>query len=85
MTLGDFEIIPGVVISNDDPLNQGRVRACAPGLFDTTTMDMDDLFWINPFMMMGHQTFSKLEINSKIWIYIIQIIILSIGIYRCLK
>lgn len=68
MTLGDFEIIPGVVISNDDPLNQGRVRACAPGLFDTTTMDMDDLFWINPFMMMGHQTFSKLEINSKIWI-----------------
>lgn len=68
MTLGDFEIIPGVVISNDDPLNQGRVRACAPGLFDTSTMDMDDLFWINPFMMMGHQTFSKLEINSKIWI-----------------
>jgi hypothetical protein len=68
MTLGDFEIIPGVVISNDDPLNQGRVRACAPGLFDTSTMDIDDLFWINPFMMMGHQTFSKLEINSKVWI-----------------
>jgi len=68
MTLGDFEIIPGVVISNEDPLNQGRVRACAPGLFDTSTMDIDDLFWINPFMMMGHQTFSKLEINSKIWI-----------------
>lgn len=68
MTLGDFEIIPGVVISNDDPLNQGRVRACAPGLFDTSTMDIEDLFWINPFMMIGQQSFSKLEINAKIWI-----------------
>lgn len=68
MTLGDFEILPGVVINNSDPLNQGRVKAVAPGLFDTTTMEEDDLFWINPFMMTGYQSFSKLEISSKIWI-----------------
>lgn len=68
MTLGDFEILPGVVINTDDPLNQGRVKACAPGLFDTSTMEMDDLFWINPFMMIGQQSFSKMELNSKIWI-----------------
>jgi hypothetical protein len=68
MTLGDFEIIPGVVIDANDPLNEGRVKACAPGLFDTSEMDKEDLFWINPFMMMGHQSFSRLEINSKIWI-----------------
>lgn len=68
MTLGDFEILPGVVINVDDPLNQGRVKACAPGLFDTSTMEMDDLFWINPFMMIGQQSFSKMELNSKIWI-----------------
>ena len=68
MTLGDFEILPGVVISNNDPLNQGRVKAVAPGLFDTSTMEEDDLFWINPFMMIGYQSFSKLEISSKIWI-----------------
>ena len=65
MTLGDFEILPGVVINVDDPLNQGRVKACAPGLFDTSTMEMDDLFWINPFMMIGQQSFSKMELNSK--------------------
>ena len=68
MTLGDFEILPGVVINTDDPLNQGRVKACAPGLFDTSNMEMDDLFWINPFMMIGQQSFSKMELNSKIWI-----------------
>lgn len=67
MNLGDFEILPGVVISNDDPLNQGRVKACAPTLF-TQDMNVDDLFWINPFCMFGFQSFSKLEINSKIWI-----------------
>ena len=38
MTLGDFEILPGVVINVDDPLNQGRVKACSPGLFDTSTI-----------------------------------------------
>ena len=68
MTLGDFEILPGVVINADDPLKQGRVKACAPGLFDTSNMEMDDLFWINPFMMIGQQSFSKMELNSKIWI-----------------
>lgn len=68
MTLGDFEILPGVVISNNDPLNQGRVKAVAPGLFDTSTMSEEDLFWINPFMMIGYQSFSKMEISSKIWI-----------------
>lgn len=68
MTLGDFEILPGVVIDNNDPLNQYRVKACSPGLFDTSSMDIEDMFWINPFMMFGQQAMSKLEINSKIWI-----------------
>lgn len=68
MTLGDIEILPGVVIDNADPLNYGRVKACAPGLFDTSTMDKEDLFWISPFLMVGYQGFSKMEINSKIWI-----------------
>lgn len=68
MTLGDFEILPGVVIDNEDPMNQYRVKACSPGLFDTSTMDKEDMFWINPFMMFGQQSMSKLEINSKIWI-----------------
>lgn len=68
MTLGDFEILPGVVIDTADPLNLYRVKACAPGLFDLETMEQDDLLWINPFMMMGNQSMAKLEINAKIWI-----------------
>ena len=43
MTLGDFEILPGVVIDNEDPMNQYRVKACSPGLFDTSTMDKEDI------------------------------------------
>lgn len=68
MTLADFEIVPGVVLSNDDPLNQGRIKAAAPGFFDDKTMKVDEMFWINPFMMFGQQTFSKMRINSKVWV-----------------
>lgn len=68
MTLGDFELLPGIVISADDPTNQGRVKACAPGLFDNLTMTIDDMLWINPFCTPGQQFYSKLNINSKIWI-----------------
>jgi hypothetical protein len=68
MTLSDFVIVPGVVIYNSDPLNQGRVKACAPGLFDTATMKVEEMLWINPFCMTGQQTFSKMHVNSKIWI-----------------
>lgn len=68
MTLGDFEILPGIVIKNDDPAGLYRVKACAPTLFDNSTMDSEDFMWISPFMMFGNQAFSKQEIGSKIWI-----------------
>ena len=68
MTLADFELTPGIVITSDDPENLGRVKAASPGIFDTNTMSQDDMFWISPFMMTGQQSFSKLEIGSKIWI-----------------
>ena len=68
MTLADFELNPGIVLTSDDPENLGRVKAASPGIFDTNTMSQDDMFWISPFMMSGQQSFSKLEIGSKIWI-----------------
>lgn len=68
MTLADFELNPGIVITSDDPENLGRVKASSPGIFDTETMSEDDMFWISPFMMTGQQSFSKLEIGTKIWI-----------------
>ena len=68
MTLADFEILPGVVIDSDDPLNQSRVKAVVPGVFTTENMKVEDMFWINPFFMIGKQSFSKLEKDCKIWV-----------------
>jgi hypothetical protein len=68
MTLADFELTPGIVLTSDDPENLGRVKAASPGIFDTNTMSQDDMFWISPFMMSGNQSFSKLNPGSKIWI-----------------
>lgn len=68
MTLADFEIVPGVVITSNDPKNQGRVKAASPGLFDSNEMSEEDMFWICPFCMIGQQSFSKLEVGAKIWI-----------------
>ena len=47
----DIRLIPGVVINNTDSDNLGRVKAYAPGLFDTKTMDEDALPWVYPFCM----------------------------------
>lgn len=68
MLLANFEIVPGIVVDNNDPLGLGRVKAVAPCLFDNSTMENDDLIWVNPFCMNGQQTFSKLRPDSKIWI-----------------
>lgn len=68
MFLGNFKIVPGIVLDNEDPLNLGRVKAAAPCLFDNSVMEPEDMIWINPFCMMGQQSFSKMRLNSKIWI-----------------
>lgn len=68
MNLSNYRLVPGIVIVNEDPLNLGRVKATAPCLFDNSTMLPEDMIWINPFCMTGQQSFSKMRLNSKIWI-----------------
>ena len=68
MDLKDFKIIPGVVIEVNDPKYIGRVKADAPGLFNSEVMSKEGLPWIYPASMNGYQRFSKLINGSKIWI-----------------
>lgn len=68
MKLEDFRIIPGTVIDVADPKFIGRVKADAPGLFNSEVMNKEGLPWIYPFSMPGYQRFSKLTNGSKIWI-----------------
>ena len=69
MKLSDYEFLPGVVIDNDDPERIGRVKATVPTWFDTNTMDKESLPWIYPFCMFGNQTFSKMPLDRKIWVF----------------
>ena len=68
MKLEDFKILPGTVIDVADPKFIGRVKADAPGLFNSEVMNKEGMPWIYPFTMSGYQRFSKLTNGSKIWI-----------------
>lgn len=60
----------GIVLSNADPRNIGRVKAQVPGIFDS--IDIDLLPWIQPWNPVGMggrgdiSYFSSLEIGSEI-------------------
>lgn len=71
INVGELRLIPGVVIDNNDPKVLGRVKAFAPGLFDTKTMSTDALPWVYPFCMGGMQRYSTQNPNTKIWILFI--------------
>lgn len=68
MKLEEFKILPGTVIDVSDPKYIGRVKADAPGLFNSAVMNKEGMPWIYPAMMTGYQRFSKLNVGSKIWI-----------------
>lgn len=71
INVGELRLIPGVVIDNNDPKVLGRVKAYAPGLFDTKTMDKNALPWVYPFCMGGMQRYSTQNTNTKIWVLFI--------------
>lgn len=71
INVGDLRLIPGVVIDNNDPKVLGRVKAYAPGLFDTKTMDKEALPWVYPFCMSGLQRYSTQNTSTKIWVLFI--------------
>lgn len=71
ISLADVKIIPGVVLSHDDPKKMQRVKAFVPGLFDPKTMSTEAMPWIYPLCMNGFQSFSLQNNNTKIWVIIL--------------
>lgn len=71
ISLADVKIIPGVVLSHNDPKKMQRVKAFVPGLFDPKTMSIEAMPWIYPLCMNGFQSFSLQNSNTKIWVIIL--------------
>lgn len=68
MKLADVEMIPGVVVDDEDPKFLGRLKISAPGEFDVDSMDINDMFWVYPFPVGGYQSFSHMLKGSKVWL-----------------
>lgn len=68
MKLSDLDLYVGVVVDANDPKHLCRVKAVAPGLFDNSTMDINDMHWVHPFTAQGYQRVSKPMEGQKIWI-----------------
>lgn len=66
MNLSNAELLPGVVISSDDPKNIGRVKAIVPTIFEEE--DEDKCLWIWPLTMGNGQSFIKPMEGDKIWV-----------------
>lgn len=69
MKLNNCEILPGTIVTADDPKKMGRVKAVVPGWFDNANMNEEDMFWIAPFTTgAGYQRVSKPLEGQKIWV-----------------
>lgn len=69
MKLSNCEILPGTIVTAEDPKKMGRVKAVVPGWFDNATMNEEDMFWIAPFTTgAGYQRVSKPLEGQKIWV-----------------
>ena len=69
MKFSDTELLPGVVVSVDDPKMLGRIKVNVPTLFNSESMSIDGLPWVYPLTMIGYQGFSKLMTGSKVWVF----------------
>ena len=68
MKLADVEMIPGVVVDDEDTKFLGRLKISAPGEFEVDSMDINDMFWVYPFPVGGYQSFSHMLKGSKVWL-----------------
>ena len=64
----DIEIMPGVVIKNDDPKKIGRIKVSVPLWFTTATMHINAINWVYPMLMQRFQSFSKMELGRTVWV-----------------
>lgn len=69
MKLNNCEILPGTVVCAEDPKKMGRIKAVVPGWFDNSSMNEEDMYWINPFSSGGgYQRVSKPLEGQKVWV-----------------
>ena len=71
MKLGETaELILGVVIEANDPKHLGRVKVAASGWFDMSVMALEAIPWVYPFMGLGGNSVSHIELGAKVWLLI---------------
>lgn len=68
MDLVDFELIPSVVDTVDDPDHLGRVKCTIPGVTNNKTIRQELMPWVMPLHMNKYQSFSKMLPGTKVWV-----------------
>lgn len=69
MFLFKYELIPSVIVDVNDPEHLGRIKCHIPGKIDSTQITKENIPWVYPLHMNGHQTFSKLIEGGKVLVY----------------
>lgn len=68
MDLVDFELIPSVVDTVDDPEHLGRVKCTIPGVTNNKTIRQKLMPWVMPLHMNKYQSFTKMLPGTKVWV-----------------
>lgn len=68
MKLANAELLPGVVVDNQDPKCLGRIKPIIAGKSNPDTMKTENLPWCAPLTSGGYQRLSMPEIGQKVWI-----------------
>lgn len=68
MKLKDIELLPGEIVSVDDPNHIGRIKANVPTLFDSSKMNPDGMPWIYKLTIPGYQNFSSMQPGERVWV-----------------
>lgn len=66
----DYYVILGVVLYDNDPLHNGRIKCVIPGVIHSDTTEEEAMPWIRCFKMGAFQTFSRPIKGQKVWILI---------------
>lgn len=70
MELADFELLPSVIDSTDDPKHLGRVKCTIPGITDNSMVCEDNMPWVYPLAMSSYQHFSNPMKGQKVWVLV---------------
>lgn len=69
MNLADYELLPGIISSTNDPQKIGRLKVSVPGGESLSNCQLDAIPWCYPISMTGtYQGFTKLVEGGKVWV-----------------